>query len=112
MRAETSFRMATGEHVPFDAAYYNDGITDSFAGNVLCSPTSCLPSHRGPGIHLEFGIDRVDFNTRGRRFIPIFFRIDRPNDDSNASAAHAELSAEAQQFLLSADFSDISRRFQ
>jgi len=109
---DRSFTMATGQPVEFDSAYYSDGITDSFAGNALCSPSSCLSSHRAPGLHFEFAKDPIDFSTRGSRAVPIFFRIDRPHDNTPEAALKEALSAEARQFLASADFTQISRKFQ
>jgi exosortase J len=117
MRADRSFATAQGRPVSFDTAFYSDGITDSLEGNTFCNPRVCqLSGEFGAGVHLSFkhlGFKNLmDFNTRGERFVPIFFRVERPHADEPQDDTHDKLSAESLRFLSNVDFTELSRRFQ
>lgn len=111
LRAQRTFETARGP-VEFDAAFYQDGTTDSFAGNAYCSPTGCIPSPQSvpDGLVLSFG--PTDFETQGKRAVPIFFRIERPHTSGDQAAVFAQLTREAEEFCAGVDFGEISRRFQ
>ena len=110
-RGDRIFLTAGGQPVTFDTAFYSDGITDSIAGNAYCTPTSCTPSQPRPYAIL-FAVDPPDFESRGHRAVPIFFRIDRPHTSADQSKVFDELTEEAKQFAAGVDFVEISRRFQ
>lgn len=112
MRQPRSYSTAGGRAVPFDSAFYSDGITDSFAGNAFCTPSNCLLPNRNLAIHIDFTVDPVDFRTRGMRAVPIFFRAEKAHDGEPQAAVQQELSSEAQRFLVGVDFEELSRRFQ
>jgi exosortase J len=112
LRANRSFVTAQGREVQFDAAFYSDGISDSIAGNVFCTPVRCSPSEPGSRLDMQFTVDPLDFESRGKRAVPIFFRIERPHTLADSSAIYQELTVEAEQFLAGVDFGEISRRFQ
>jgi hypothetical protein len=112
MRDEVIFATANGVSVRFDTAFYSDGITDSFAGTVYCTPTSCSPSHPVNRVRMEFALDPIDFSTRGRRAVSIFFRIEKPHSDKPRAAVYNQLSLEAQRFVAGLDFTALSRKFQ
>jgi exosortase J len=111
-RSDESFATADGRPVSFDTAFYADGITDSFAGNALCTPATCLPMGENRGLHLVFTVNPVDFNTRGVRAVPIFFRVETPHSGATKSPQYDELLSDAKQFLANVDFPELSRRFQ
>lgn len=110
-RHDETFQTAGGPAV-FDTAFYSDGITDSIAGNVFCSPSQCvtLPEQVHEGVTLN--IAPIDFRTPGNRAVSIFFRIDRPHSSADQAAIFQELTSEAKEFLAGVDFGEISRRFQ
>jgi exosortase J len=112
MLARQSFVTARGRPVPFDTAYYSDGVTDSFVGNTYCNPSFCLSSLDNDG-GLHFAVKRKgDFSTRGARFIPIFFRVEKPHTDAPKANTYKELSAESQSFISNVDFTELSEKFQ
>jgi len=112
MRSSTNFVTALGRSVPFDTAFYSDGITDSFAGNTYCTPSHCLSSlDNQEGMHIGFA-KAIDFTTRGVRLVPIFFRVERPHTDAPTAVTYKELSAECQRFLSGVDLTEFSQRFQ
>lgn len=112
MRTGRSFVTALGQSVSFDTAFYNDGVTDSLAGNIYCTPTHCLSSPENEdGAHLGL-IKTIDFSTRGIRAVPIFFLVQEPHRDAPDAAIQRELLAECESFLLNVDLNDLSRRFQ
>jgi exosortase J len=112
MRAERSFVTARGRPVTFDTAYYSDGITDSLEGNAHCNPSFCrLSQERQGGVHLGFK-NVIDFNTRGERFVSIFFRVEKPHTDAPKADIYQALSTESQNFLSNVDLNEFSRRFQ
>jgi exosortase J len=112
LRADRTFVTAHGRPVEFDTAFYSDGITDSIAGNVFCSPLECRASPIIPPTHLAmwFTPHPPDFDSPGKRAVPLFFWIERLH--TTDPAIHEELSAEAREFLAGVDFGDLSRRFQ
>jgi hypothetical protein len=112
MHANKSFLTAGSRSVAFETAFYSDGITDSFAGNAVCTPTFCLPLNDDRSIRMLFTLNPVDFNTRGVRAVPIFFRVEMPHGSAPGPAAYNELNAEAEKFLMNVDFPELSRRFQ
>lgn len=112
LQSSRHFVTAQGRSVLFDTSFYSDGVADSFAGDVICTPSACLPPLRNHGVHLLFTMHPIDFKTRGTRAVPIFFRVEAPRAAVPDSAAYEELSAEAERFLKDIDFPDISRRFQ
>jgi exosortase J len=112
MRTDRSFVTAQGKLIPFDTAYYSDGVTDSLEGNTYCNPSFCrLSGESENGMHIGFR-KVIDFNTRGVRFVPIFFRVEKLHADTGKSDINKELSAEAQSFLSGVDFLELSERFQ
>ncbi len=111
-RADRAFLTAEGKSIAFDTAFYSDSITDSIAGNAFCTPESCVPSPSRMYEGLVLTVDPLDFDTRGKRAVSIFFRIDRPHSSADQAAVFEQLTAEAKEFLSGADFTDISRRFQ
>lgn len=111
MRGAQTFFTAQGP-AQFDTAFYSDGITDSIAGNAFCTPAKCIPSPRRPPLAMRFIVNPTNFETPGTRAVTIFFRIDIPHTAVPQSAVHQDLTQEAQRFLASVDFGEISRRFQ
>jgi exosortase J len=111
MRASRSFVTARGQAVSFDTAFYSDGISDTLAGNALCSPSSCSLSHYENGLHMTF-IESMDSAMRGMRAVPIYFRIETPHADAPEDSSYKALSAEAQRFLGGVDLAKLSRTFQ
>lgn len=112
VRAERSFATAGGQTVAFDTAFYNDGVTDSLAGNAFCTPTSCTTSQHDERMRLEFSLNPIDFKTRGVRAVSIFFRIETPHNGAPPTAVREQLTAEAQRFLAGVDFRQLSHEFQ
>ncbi len=112
MRRDVVFPTANGQPVLFDTAFYSDGVTDSFAGNAFCTPSSCLLFHRKPASYLALIVDPIDFSTRGERAVPIFFRIDVPHGSLPAARVYDALSSEARGFVSSIDLPNLSGRFQ
>jgi exosortase J len=112
LRGERTFLTAQGTPASFDTAFYSDGITDSIAGNVYCTPTGFIPAGTRAYAELEFSVDPPNFDSPGKRAVPIFFRIDRPHSAAPQAAVFEELKTEAQQFLAGVDFIEISKRFQ
>jgi exosortase J len=112
LRRDRTFVTAQGRPVEFDTAFYSDGIVDSIAGNVFCSPFECRASPIISPTHLAmwFTPDPPDFDSPGKRAVPLFFWIERPHTAD--PAIHEELTAEARQFLAGVDFGDFSRQFQ
>jgi len=110
-RANRSFITAQGRSVSFDSAYYSDGISDSLVGNISCSPTSCFAADNKQGIHVGL-VDSMDYTTRGNRYVPIFFRVERPHTEEPIDTIRKQLSEESQRFLAGVDFSQLSRSFQ
>jgi exosortase J len=112
MRTDLSFITAQGWPVSFDTAYYSDGVVDSLDGNTYCNPSFCrLSGESENGIH--FGVKRViDFTTRGVRFIPIFFRVQKIHTGASKADIYKELSADSESFLSGVDFTELSERFQ
>jgi exosortase J len=112
MRDSRNYITANGRSISFDTAYYSDGITDRLAGNTYCDPLLCLPSPKSEsGMHFHFR-KVIDFSTRGSRFVPMFFWIERPHSNSPKAEIYKKLSDECQNFLLNVDFNELSRRFQ
>ncbi|HEX4312087.1 MAG TPA: exosortase J [Acidobacteriaceae bacterium] len=112
LRGDRTFATAEGSATTFDVAFYSDGISDSIAGNAFCTPASCFPSQPGPRLGMHFMVDPPDFESAGKRAVPIFFRIDRPRRSGDRSAIYQELTVEARQFLAGVDLGEVSRRFQ
>jgi exosortase J len=110
-RGDRVFVTAGGQPVTFDTAFYSDGITDSIAGNVYCTPSTCNLSQARPHV-IWFAVDPPDFESRGHRAVPIFFRIDRPHTSAPQATTDQALMEEAKQFAAGVDFTEISRRFQ
>jgi exosortase J len=112
LREGKIFITAQGHPVSFDAAFYSDGITDSFAGNAYCTPSYCSTPPHIDGMHVSFSVDPLDFTTRGKRAVSIFFRVERPHVDAADARIRQDLTAEAQRFLTDVNFAELSRRFQ
>jgi exosortase J len=110
-RGDRIFLTAGSQPVTFDTAFYSDGITDSIASNAYCTPSSCTVSQPHP-YAIRFAVDPPDFESRGHRAVPIFFRIDRPHTDAPQATTDRELMEEAKQFAAGVDFTEIGRRFQ
>ncbi len=111
LRADRTFLTSRGP-AAFDTAFYDDGITDSIAGNAFCSPARCIASPQRVPEGLVLNIDPLDFETQGKRAVSIFFRIDQPHTSADQAAVFAQLTAEAKEFVAGVDFGEISRRFQ
>jgi exosortase J len=111
MRSSKSFVTAGEQIVSFDTAYYSDGITDTLAGNVVCTPSSCSVSHNENGMHLAF-LDSMNFKVHGTRAVPIYFRIEAPHADRSKDDIYAALSTDAQRFLRGVNLGNLSRAFQ
>lgn len=112
MRRDIGFPTANGSQVLFDSAFYSDGIIDSFAGNVFCSPRSCTLAPRVGQPHIEFVVNPVDFATRGTRAVSMFFRVDAPHSDTQPDQVRQQLTEEAREFVAGIDFAAMSRKFQ
>lgn len=112
MRADKSFLTAQNRSILFDTALYSDGVTDTFAGNVYCTLSECVPSQPSPKLDLQFILNPTAFEKSGGRAVSIFFRIDSPHTTAAASAVYQDLEERAQHFLLGVDFGELSRRFQ
>jgi hypothetical protein len=110
MRADRSFVTAHGRTVIFDTAFYSDGITDSLAGNVLCSPEECVASLT-PWLDLTFSARGPNLQP-GSRFVSMFFLIQQPHADASSQAVILQLEARARSFLVGADPAMLSDRFQ
>ena len=112
MRAVRSFSTASGT-VGFDTAFYSDGITDSIAGNVYCTPSYCVaaPEENRGGIRAGFSLAN-DFTTRGVRLVPIYFRMESPHANGAKDAAYQKLEEQARAFLAGVDLKQLSRSFQ
>jgi exosortase J len=112
MRGSQNFITADGRSVSFDTAYYSDGITDKLAGNTYCNPSHCLTVPKSEsGVNFHFR-KIIDFTTRGSRFVPMFFWVERPHTNLPKSEIYKELKDECQDFLVNVDFSEFSQRFQ
>ncbi len=103
---------ARGQLVLFNTALYDDGMTDTLTGDTYCSPTLCeVSNENGEGVH--FAISRVmDHSTRGKRLIPIFFKIEVPHTVASKEAVYSQLLSKCQEFLSNVDFPQLSQRFQ
>jgi exosortase J len=97
--------------VPFSTVLYDDGITVSLAGDTYCSPSECEISLNKGAQGLHFAVT-TDHSTRGRRAVPMFFKIQEPHTDASEEATYTELSAECKKFLSNVDFVQLSREFQ
>ena len=107
-----SYLTARDQRIWFDTAFYSDGMTDSLAGNVFCTPSACFPSQQLPSTYMFFSLEPIDFSTRGSRAVSIFFRLDAPHRAGPREDAYEGLAGEARRFLVHLDFTDISLRFQ
>jgi exosortase J len=112
LRANRTFMTFGGQSVPFDTAFYSDGITDIFAGNTYCSPAYCVASFEGKsGIRLRFA-KSADFTTRGARLVPIYFRVEQPHTSALQEITNKELLDKSQNFLANINLTELSGRFQ
>jgi len=103
---------AAGQLVPFSTAFYDDGVTDTFIGDTYCSPSSCQASDEyKDGIHFAIA-GAKDYATRGKRLVPIFFKIQVPHSGLSDQAAYSQLSSACQDFLSHVSFPQLSQRFQ
>ncbi len=112
MRGNRTFQTALGRPVQFDAAFYSDGVTDSFAGNVYCTPAGCIPSDPRPEFKMWFLLHPPDFDRPGQRAVSIFFRVDQPHTAASSATMDQDLPSKAQRFLAGVDFAELSRQFQ
>lgn len=112
LRSDLTLITANGRAVPFDAAFYTDGITDSFAGNAFCTPADCVLTRRNESLHIDLAVNPLDFNTRGTRAVSMFFRIDAPHSEAAPDLARRQLAVEAEDFVRGIDFTALSRKFQ
>ena len=103
---------ARGQRVPFNTAFYDDGVTDSFIGDTYCNPSSCVAStENAEGIHLA--VTRVmDYSTQGKRLVPIFFKAQVPHTGASDQVVYLQLLSEYHDFLSSVDFTQLGQRFQ
>ncbi|MGO9336319.1 MAG: exosortase J [Terracidiphilus sp.] len=113
LKAIARFSTAAGRTVPFNTAFYDDGFTDTLTGDTYCSPYSCQSGQYRPndGVHLAM-IETVDHTTRGKRVVPIFFKMQVPHTDSGSETAYKALSIECDDFLSHLDFTQLSQDFQ
>lgn len=107
------FVTAAGQIVQFNTALYDDGITDTLTGDTYCSPSSCESGSYRPkeGVHIAI-TTIVDHTTRGKRVVPIFFKVQAPHTDSASEAAYEALSNECRDFLSHLDLTQLSQSFQ
>jgi exosortase J len=112
-KALAQFDTAAGRAVQFNTAFYDDGITDTLVGDTYCSPSSCQSGRYRPkaGIHLAI-VNTVDHTTRGKRVVPIFFKMQVPHSDSGSGNAYKDLSSECEDFLSHLDLTRLSQDFQ
>jgi exosortase J len=111
--AKAWFSTAGGRSVPFNTALYDDGVTDTLTGDTYCSPSSCQSGTYQPKKGIHFAIAKtVDYTTRGKRVVPIFFKMQAPHTESGREAAYETLSAECQDFLSHLDLTQLSLSFQ
>jgi exosortase J len=107
------FSTAAGRTVPFNTALYDDGVTVTLTGDTFCSPSSCQSGTYKPKDGLHFAIIKtVDYTTRGKREVPIFFKLQVPRIDSGSETAYKELSIECEDFLSHLDLTQLSQNFQ
>jgi exosortase J len=111
-RGNLTFSTAGASPVPFDAAFYSDRVNDSFAGNAVCTPASCTVPQRLDRAHIEFTLRPAGVKTSGGRSVSIFFRVETPHGEEEQAAVRQRLAAEAQRFLSTVDFLQLSREFQ
>lgn len=111
MRASKDFVTAQGRTVSFDTAFYSDGITDTLAGNAMCSPLDCSLSSNEDGLHFAL-VGGMSSASRTVRTVPIYFRIETPHADSRKEVVYGELYAKVQSFLGGVDLAELSRAFQ
>jgi len=111
-RVTMSFATGGGQTVLFNTALYDDGITDMLIGDTYCTPISCqAPKENREGFHLA--LQRIiDYRTRGRRAVPIFFKTQMMRTGAPTEAVYEKLSAASQDFLAHLDFTQLSRQFQ
>jgi exosortase J len=106
------FTTAAGRMIQVNTAIYDDGVTDTFTGDIYCTPSGCQPGLSvGDGVHMAI-TKTLDHTTRGKRAIPIFFKLQTPHTGSTPEAAYQELSNECQDFLSHLDLLQLSQRFQ
>jgi len=112
-KAVALFSTASGRTVSFDTALYDDGVTETLTGDTLCSPSTCESGPYKPknGIHLAI-TKTVDHTTRGKRVVPIFFKMQAPHTDSGSEAAYRAMSIECKDFLAHLDLTQLSQSFQ
>ncbi len=107
-----TFTTAGGKIVQFSTALYVDGVTDTLVGDTICSPSSCqIPYFNSPGIHLALE-SVIDHTTRGKRWVPIFFKAQAPHTEIPLDTVDRNLSRESQRFLSGLDVLALSRQFQ
>ena len=113
LRATAQFSTAAGRTVPFSMALYKDGITDTLTGDTYCSPSLCQLGSYKPkeGVHLAI-TKTVEQTPRGKRVVPIFFKLQVPYTDSGSDAVYRTLSIECEDFLSHLDLTQLSQDFQ
>jgi len=112
MKAIKEISTSAGQSVPFNTAFYNDGVTDTLIGDTYCSPLSCWASmENAEGVH--FAISKVmDHSTRGKRLVPIFFKVQVPRTAESDPVVYSHLLTQCEDFLDHVDFTQLSQRFQ
>lgn len=111
-RSLRSFETANGRLLPFDTAFYTDGVSDRLAGTTDCTPVVC---RAGSAFEKNLAFDlstNSDFSPDGSRAVPLFFSIERLHESAGKDDIVRSLSTEAQDFLSGVDFGELSRRFQ
>jgi exosortase J len=112
IKAIREFTTAGGKSFSFNTALYDDGVTDILTGDTYCSPSACEASiENAEGIHLALA-NVMDHSTRGKRLVPIFFKLQVPRTRASDEAVYSQLSSECQDFLSHLDFRQLSQRFQ
>jgi exosortase J len=111
MSQRAEYVTAGGRIVPFSTVLYDDGTTVSLAGDTYCSPSLCEFSLNKGAQGLHFAVT-IDHSSRGRRAIPIFFKIEEPHTNAPVEATYTELSAKCREFLSNVNFLELSRQFQ
>jgi exosortase J len=108
------FATSTGT-TSFSGSFYNDGATQYLEATTLCNGDSCgqTSSER---THFGFVYSRPDTRTllmaSPTRSIPVLLRTETLNTAMAPDAARAELTANLQSFVSSADLSALTRPYR
>jgi exosortase J len=112
LRSVRNYATLQNRMVPFDTAFYTDGISDKFAGTVDCSPSLCRANIASINALSLTLTQSSDFAVDDSRAVSFFFSIERAHNAAGKEVVARELSSEAEDFLCGVDFGELSRRFQ